>query len=188
MEKNKIDQLLELRSSVIKDIYEKRWQEVWFFPSYEKNPEIQEVKGYLGTDTIFFVSINPSSGAYPTKNDISYYRSLKDHDFSNAHLTDCFKIKKIDNTDVFKKEEYIWEAIQILNQEISIINPKMIVLLGGEAQKFFKNHHAKIKYAGKVRPISHYSQRIPRYSHQFTEEMQDIRNEYNNITNLIYRK
>ena len=174
----KKQKLLNLRSRIIDEVYKTRWEEVWFFPRFEKIPEIKDVKGFLGTKPIFFVSINPSSGQYPTKKDKAYYRSLVEHGFSDAHLTDCFKIKKVDNTNIFKNEEYISEAIGILREEISIIAPKMIVLLGREAQRFFENHRSDIKYGGVVKSIPHYSQRIPRYSRQFTEEIQNVRNEY----------
>ena len=183
MEKDKTTQLLELRSSVIKDTYDKQWKEVWFFPMFK---EVPEVNGYLGTKSIMFVAFNPSFGKYPEKKIIFYYQNLKDVGFFNAHLTDCFKIKKVGNTTnkSFDVEE-TYNAIEILKKEISIISPKMIVCVGRDAETFFKKNFSSVgpEY------LPHYSQRIPgkryksrdQFVKEFTEEMQKIRNKYDKI-------
>jgi hypothetical protein len=57
---DKLVALRRIRGGVIDKAYKGRWEEVWFFPEYK------QVKGFLGTDPIFFVSINPSFGTFPS--------------------------------------------------------------------------------------------------------------------------
>lgn len=86
--------LRNLRSEIIDKIFKKRWEDVWFFPSYNG------VKGYLGTQDIIFLSINPSTGVFPSWHDKQYYRQLRRYGFADAHLA-----------DVFKQREKIWKNV-----------------------------------------------------------------------------
>jgi hypothetical protein len=60
---HKLVALKRIRGEVIDKIYKEHWEEVWFFPEYKQVPG---VKGFLGTDPILFVSINPSFGTFPS--------------------------------------------------------------------------------------------------------------------------
>ncbi len=59
----KIEELKKLRKDIIEKYYINEWKEVWFFPSYNK------VKGFLGTQDIIFLGLNPSYGHFPSKYD-----------------------------------------------------------------------------------------------------------------------
>jgi len=125
--------LKRIRGEVIDKIYKERWEEVWFFPEY------RGVKGFLGTDPIFFVSINPSFGAFPDGPCISYYRSLRRQGFGNAHLTDFFKVKcKNQNfKKLLRNESLVHESRQILEEEIEALSPKLIVGVGTSYKVFY---------------------------------------------------
>ena len=111
------DKLIAIRGGVIDKVYKQRWEEVWFFPKYKQVPG---VKGFLGTDRVFFVSINPSFGAFPSSPDIFYYRNLKRQGFGNAHLTDFFKVKCKNKNfkELLRNKSLVQESEQILKKEI----------------------------------------------------------------------
>ena len=101
-------------------------------------PEYEGVKGYLGTQDIIFLSINPSTGVFPSWFDKQYYRQLKLNGFTNAHLTDVFKQRAKDWQILAEDRDIKEEAKRFLLKEIRIINPVLIVLVGKNYEKFYK--------------------------------------------------
>lgn len=81
------EQLSELRSRIIHELYVERGREVWFYPSHDG------VSGWSGTARIMFVGLAPSTGYFPKGPDKVLYASLKAQGLGNAHLTDALKIR-----------------------------------------------------------------------------------------------
>ena len=170
----KSEQLEKLRSKIIDRIFKQQWKEVWFFP------EDIKVKGYLGTQDIIFLCLNPSYSRFPTRYDKFFYKQLKNYKFENAHITDLIKIratnKEIDN--IIKNKEILKEQIEFLNNEIEIIEPKLIVALGDKCDKNLK----KLKIDKKTIKIRHYSSiRFPKNKEKFSRELREVRRVYDGL-------
>jgi len=167
-----------LRRKIINDLYIKEWTEVWFFESWKG------VKGYLGTQDIMFVGLNPSLGHFPSKYDTFFYNELKKNGFQNAHLTDFIKSrcsnKKIG--DLIKEGRTVKTHLGYLKEEISIIKPKIIVALGGRCYELL------YKYINDKRipivKIRHYSSiRFIKNKKTFSKEIKKLKNKYRNTYN-----
>jgi hypothetical protein len=162
----KTQELLKLRSKIIDEIYKKRWEEVWFFPSYK---EVSGVKGFLGTAPIMFVSINPSCGTYPSRADLFYYRNLKRQGLANAHLTDVFKVKKknFDVKTMLQDRKLIAEAKRFMKEELAIIQPRLLVFVGKSKsyKKFYESFFEDYSCTKMI--IPHYA---PRFANQKTRK------------------
>lgn len=165
--------LLTLRKRIIESIFIKRWQDVWFFPEYIG------VSGYLGTDRIIFLSINPSTGAFPSKVDNWYYRQLKKNGFANAHLTDVFKQRARVWKELRDDDAARHEARRFLLEEIRIINPRLIVLVG---KKYLAFYNDILKGVGiKTMPMAHYAYRYgsaKKLRGRIRREIRKVRGEY----------
>jgi len=176
----KRDKLIAIRGKVIDKVYKQRWEEAWFFPEYK---QIRGVRGFLGTDRVFFVSINPSFGTFPSSPDIFYYRNLKRQGFGNAHLTDFFKVKCKNKNfkELLRNKSLVQESQQILKEEIEALSPKLIVGVGVSYADFFR----KILrgYDIPFRSIPHYA---PQFNNndkkkQFRRKLREIRKFYSNL-------
>ncbi len=139
--KETTDQLISLRSKIIDEFYTKQWREVWFFPRYKNIEGVGEVMGYLGTDPIVFLSINPSYGSYPSNPDIFYYKLLQQYGFANAHLSDLIKVKVKNKEfeEIKNNEKELARAISLLTEELEIIKPKLVVCVGTSYKKIYKS-------------------------------------------------
>ena len=114
---NKEEKLENLREKIIDKHLKNNWDEVWFF---KENREFG-VKGYLGTQDIFFVGLNPSYGNFPSKPDIFFYEILRKYKFEQAHLTDLIKLR-LANKEVnerLKDKSLLEEQIDYLKEEIA---------------------------------------------------------------------
>ena len=174
MRKIKTQKLLKLRSKVIDKIYKERWEEVWFFPSYKG------VKGYLGIQDIIFLSINPSMGTFPSWVDKQYYRQLKRQRFSNAHLTDVFKQRSKDWRKLARDKKATAEAKIFLLEEIRIIKPKLIVLVGGKYKQFYSTLLSGVEIEKFT--IRHYAFRYAnkkKLRAKIRKEIKKVRDKYN---------
>ena len=171
---DKKSELQKLRGAAIRKYFVQNWQEVWFFPSYE---EVPGVRGFMGTGPIFFVSINPSFGTYPSKPDLFYYRNLKKQGFQNAHLTDVFKVKcKNENVKaLLENRNLLREMEEILKKEIAIVRPKVIVGVGLSYEKLYR--HIFGKYNVTLLTIPHYAPQFNSASKQkqFSERLRMVR-------------
>lgn len=182
----KREQLKSLRSEIIDKIFKERWEDVWFFPEYKG------VKGYLGTQDIIFLSINPSTGVFPSWFDKQYYRQLKRNGFYNAHLTDVFK-QRAKNWKVLAKDRNITEeAKRFLLKEIRIINPILIVLVGKSYERFYKKILKEIDIKAETVTISSYTFRYEtkkRRRSRVRKAMRIIKKRYNKLSkNKINQK
>lgn len=147
-------------------------KETWFYPEYD------EVKGWLGTKPIMFVGPNPSCNKFPTRHTDFFYKQLIKNRFKNAHLTDLIKIRaKNDEADMvidktFKKQ------IKFFKEEIDIIKPKLIVLMGGRTRRKIKKlgqKHEELNF----KHIYHYSSiRFPKNKSKFIQQMKKIKKLY----------
>jgi len=143
--------LLNLRKRISSECFISKWKwkdfglkEVWFFPEYN------DVKGYLGTDKIVFIALNPSFGRFPSEGDKLLYRNLKKHGFHNAHLTDIIKLRLtrkqyngIKKTNKKLYFEILEKHINWLKQELKIIDKNLnvkIVSIGDESYKILKKY------------------------------------------------
>ena len=158
----KKQKLLNLRSRIIDEVYKTRWEEVWFFPKYKNIKGVEKVMGYLGTDPIVFLSINPSYGSYPSPADIFYYKNLQQQGLAKAHLTDLFKVKiknhELDKMRANKTE--LARAIKLLGEELEIIKPKLIIGVGKSYKKLYESA------IGDKYPLVF----IPHYAPQFNND------------------
>ena len=177
---DKVNSLKRIRGEVIDKIYKERWEEVWFFPEYKQVPE---VKGFLGTDPIFFVSINPSFGTFPSRPDIFYYRNLKRQSFGNAHLTDFFKVKckNKNSKELRRNESLIQESKQILEKEVKALSPKLIVGVGISYRKFYRQNLSG--YGIPLCFIPHYAQPFSKSEKRkrFRRKLREIRKFYKEL-------
>ncbi len=73
--------LLKLRSDIIDKCYKDKWIDVWFFPEYNG------VKGYLGTQNLIFIGLNPSYNQFPDKYTEFFYKQLNSE---NCLPLNCF--------------------------------------------------------------------------------------------------
>lgn len=130
---------------------------LWFFSSEN------DVDGYLGTDPIVFVGIRPSTGeggfARPIFN--SFYDRLKRHGFSQAHVTDIVK----ERMEVgYPSDEQMERNWRYFLDELSIVDPVVIVALGGWVFKQLRNRRAdlrnRLNRQVTLERVTHYSYRF----------------------------
>lgn len=166
--KSKQEQLEKLRRRIIDRVFIKQWKEVWFFPEYK------EVKGWLGTEDVIFVGSNPSSNYFPTKYDDFFYNQLKNNGFKNAHLTDLIKTKAANKNFEQVFQDNIIEQIKFFQEEIEIIKPKLIAIMGHKCKD-------KLRELGmwddeNMILMTHYSAiRFPKNKKKFIQDIKCIR-------------
>ena len=163
--KDKIDALLSLRKEIENEIGES-----FFFP------ELGSCKGWLGTDPILFVSLNPSTGTFPSKADRFYYSVLEEFGFSNVHLTDLFK-RRMTNQE-FQRSQYQevpGKNIEWLNSEIEILGSDVkLVAVGRKTRSFLE----KVFDDQWLCPgfLVHYSYAVRfRKENEFRESLKDVK-------------
>jgi len=164
----KSKKLEDLRNKIIEDCSIKNEQDVWFYPEHGG------VKGWMGTQDIVFVGSNPSYNVFPTRYTDFFYEQLKVNGFNEAHLTDLIKIRsKNENADKVIQDN-LKSQIKYLQEELEILKPKLIVVMGNRCQQFFK----KLDYKEYI-SITHYSAiRFPKNKEKFIKDMKDIRKRY----------
>ena len=129
-------ELKKLRKRIEKEFAEKR-RDVWFYPKRCK------VKGWLGSKDVMFVGPNPSCNRFPTPQTNFFYDLLQRNKFENAHLTDLIKIRATNNEADEIINKYFKNQIKILEEEINIIKPKLIVIMGNRAKKAIERFNWK---------------------------------------------
>lgn len=159
--KEKIRQLYNLRGNIIKKYFIEQWKDVWFYQEYNG------VKGWFGTQGIFFVGSNPSCGTFPTRYTDFFFEQLKKNGFQNANLTDLIKLRvKNQDSDMLIKNN-LQEQKKFLEEEIRILKPRLIVGMGNRCNGFLKS----FKYDNCVF-MPHYSGiRFPRNKKKFIKCM-----------------
>jgi hypothetical protein len=68
-------------------------ENVWFLEKIDGYSRLARVNGFLGTQDIAFIGLNPSTSRFPTNADKYFYSQLLRHGFDDAHLSDLVKIK-----------------------------------------------------------------------------------------------
>lgn len=164
--------LAALKARITQDL-DHRGQRAWFFPS------LDGVRGWEGTDPVFFVGLNPSAGRgtpFPSKADQLLYRSLAAHGFADAHLTDAVKAKATGKgiqvilaDDEQRQQHRTWFL-----EEVRIIQPRLVVALAREVESLLRDWIAGIPLAY----VPHYSW-AKRWGKEarFTDAMAAIRGE-----------
>ena len=145
MKNKKLD---DLRKEIIKEVCINKRIDAWFYP------EQDGVKGWLGIQNIMFVGSNPSYNTFPSKSTNFFYDQLKKNKFKNAHLTDLIKIRAKNNEADMVIDKTFNKQIKFFEEEINIIKPKLIVIMGGRAKRTLKKFNYKDK---RFRYIYHYS-------------------------------
>lgn len=166
--KLKKQRLLRLRSDIIDKCYKEKWIDTWFFPEYKG------VKGYLGTQNIIFIGLNPSYGQFPDKYCEFFYEQLKQNGFQNAHITDIVKIRQKNRSvnDLFTDKDVMKEQIDFLIKEFEIIKPKITIALGNRCYYELKKYFDRDLNIVKIR---HYSSiRFPKNRRLFSQEIKKI--------------
>jgi uracil-DNA glycosylase len=145
-------------------------KETWFYPEHN------EVKGWLGIQDIMFVGPNPSCNIFPSRHTDFFYDQLKKNGFKNAHLTDLIKIRAKNNEADMVIDETFNEQIKFLKEEINIIKPKLIVIMGSRAKRVLEKFNYKDE---RFRYIYHYStQGFPRNKEGFIKGMGCVKKLY----------
>ena len=123
----------------------------WLFP--EQGP----VRGFLGTGPIMFVAGRPSTGQFPDPRVQRFYDILADLNLADSHLTDVIKCRG-------KAEEGYPSDLaihkRIFDQEIEIIQPRLVVALGDNAYLLLLFSLADRGIP--IRKADHYSYRFAR--------------------------
>jgi len=173
--KEKIKKLDNLKRKIIRETKEK----VWFYSEGYKGHEIPAlrhgIKGWFGTQDIFFIGSNPSTNPSEDPPSVNFFfKELKANNFENAHLTDLIKIRA-KNTEADKViEKNLKEQKKYLDKEIKILKPKLIVVMGSRCREFieglgYKNCHF----------IIHYSARFLRP--RFKKKMKNVKKKYEGL-------
>ncbi len=175
------------------------FKSAWFFPEYEY--EEVKVKGYLGTDTIFFICLNPSLGQFSSGSSSKavkfFYKSLKEHGFENAHLSDIIKSRLSGDQsnalwkDNRQNDSVIKKNVRWLKEEMKIIGDYSnihVIGVGKTAYDILNNripnnrkYFKGIKFKS-IHYLRHYSN-VEKYSYdhrnsemkKFTENLGNIR-------------
>jgi hypothetical protein len=158
---------------------------VWFYG--DERPKSKNITGFLGESELFFLALNPSQGTPNATQFKLFYGSLENNKLQDAHLTDLIKIKKSnkDRKELIGNEVCMGRQIGYLMEELRIIRPKLIVILGGECEKLFR----KVRFENPeifnllknthIERITHYS--ATRYNDEhnhgkvFIDEMKQIK-------------
>lgn len=158
-------ELEKLRKKIEKEFAKKR-RNVWFYPKRLK------VKGWLGSKDVMFVGPNPSCNRFPTPQTDFFYHLLQKNGFENAHLTDLIKIRATNNEADKIIDKYFKNQIKILEKEIDIIKPKLIVIMGNRAKESIKRFNWK---KGNLVYIYHYSLRFEWQKERFIRDIKKIK-------------
>jgi uracil-DNA glycosylase len=149
----------------------------WLFPCFNG------VKGFFGTGfcekygkKIMFVAERPSNRRKKNKSKdkplMLFYEMLKRFHLENAHLTDFIKTRAKAGEWSCKDLE---ESIDIFDEEFEIVNPDVVIAIGGQSFHWLCFYLLKKKNI-KLYKIMHYSQRqkVENYKDKFTENFQKI--------------
>ncbi len=115
-----------------------------------------------------FVSLRPSTrgGELPSPKLESFYKLLEKEGFENAHMTDLVKCRgPVGNIPDY----HFQNCIPHLLEEIEILEPKMIVAVGKEAQKKLKENEIQCRF------IPHYAYRFKKRRISLRKALKDIK-------------
>jgi hypothetical protein len=104
-------QLKELKKIIEIDASSKN-HEAWFYPEHMGE------KGFMGTQDMFLVGLNPSTGIFPSRRDNRLYSLLKEKYLDNIHITDFIKLrsKNCQAEDLIGKKDILKKQVEFLNE------------------------------------------------------------------------
>ncbi len=154
--------------------------EAWFYPEYKG------VKGFLGTQDMILLGLNPSSGTFPSRKDKILYELLIKKSLKNIHISDFIKIraKNKEVPNILNNNELIKEQIGFLKKELEIIKPKIIIPMGLQCEELLKENFPYLDC--EVIRIKHYGFRYKPQKEVFDEissTLDKIREVYKTIVN-----
>ncbi len=167
--KEKIENLEKLKKKIIKETKERVWFYSEEYEEFKRPASRHGVKGWFGTQDIFFIGSNPSKNSSKDPHNVNFFfEQLKANKFENAHLTDLVKIRagNAEAEEVIKKN--LKKQKKYLDKEIEILKPKLIVVMGRRCERFIKGLGYK-----NCCFITHYSAIF--YRERFKKEMKDVR-------------
>jgi hypothetical protein len=134
-------------------VYLAEWRELWFFPRHDG------VEGWQGTLPVFFVGLAASTGHFPDRATRHLYKQMRKCGFERAHLTDLVKERATSESAkaILQDDEKMARYREYFLEELRILNPRLIVGMGYEAQCFLDRWLAGDL---RLRCMPHYS---PRY-------------------------
>ncbi len=176
--------LARLRAKVIDELCVRSWHDVWFFPRWNG------VQGWCGTADVFFVGSAPNFGRFPTGADKFLYGDLLENEFENSHVTDLFKTRAR-NEDVgvlLRDADFVRRHQEYFRRELEILRPRLVVAFGDQTETELKKWQSQGIPIPRVKRMWHYAypfrfnreRRISK-QRQFSEQMTDVREEYDRL-------
>ena len=138
------------------------------------------VKGWDGTQDIFFVSLNPSADGpgFPTIPDTLLYDELQSNGFTNAHITNAINVpsKRDEVSQLLTDKSLMAQSRSYFLEEIAILRPRLIVAMSRDAEKILR------KWLSNQIPIQyiHNYAWATRWGHEdeFSRDLRDVHREY----------
>jgi len=173
----------------LKNKIKRTWKDAWFFDDYfEWLPKNSSIGGFLSAGKYFFIFPNPNKreGNINEKNWAldKFFKMLKNLKIRNAHLTDFTKIPLIkekareywsDKKKFCLPEQFLKREIEILENEINIIKPLKIIIVGKSYKNYIQPIIKKItKNKIKIDWIYHYACREPNKWKKIENKLNEI--------------
>ena len=151
-------------------------EEISATPNWWLFPADGEVKGFLGSSSIFFVGDQPSQSNWgmnhPSR--IVFYGALQSLGVGNAHLTDLYK-KRGECSELRNGlPRDFTRHLRFFRREIDLLEPTRIIALGRLAYKFLWNETPDLR--PKLSSVWHFAyvartNRIDEYRRQIKQAM-----------------
>lgn len=119
-------------------------------------PEFQGVKGYWGTDPVWFLGPKPSKGGpgFPSSADELLYETLAEYGFENAHITDLSKERGTVPDGGIPHEE-ITRIRPYFRREVEILQPEVILAMSRKMETALK--YMAVTDGIEIGYVHHYS-------------------------------
>jgi hypothetical protein len=98
-------------------------------------PEEPPVRGFFGTDRLFFVGDRPSTSQWPQShpNRRAFYGLLTKLGTPNAHITDLYKRRGLASSLKSGAPPDLAEHLALFREEVAVIGPTRIIAMGKDA-------------------------------------------------------
>jgi uracil-DNA glycosylase len=183
LEDGRLRALQQLRARIIHEECIERWRDAWFWL------EQDDIRGWQGTQDIFFVGLNPATGRFPSEATDLLYDELRANGFQQAHVTDLAKVRATvgDDTErLFKDEAFIARQRAYFAEELAILRPRLVVPMGKRTADLLAKWRTVWWRRGglsdgiQVERIPHFAQRVPTEASrsEFRERLSKVRERY----------
>lgn len=110
-------------------------------------PEEPPIRGFLGTDPVFFVGDQPSTSSWESShpNRRAFYSLLELLAASNAHLTDLYKRRGRSGALRGGLPSDFGVHLEFFREELAVIQPTRVVALGQHAYGLLSNHVPEVR-------------------------------------------